>query len=159
MLNHQNAQPQAPKRVVLIGARGFIGMALRRRLDSEGIANLPLSSADINLAEPASVEQLAGQLRPEDAVVMLAALTPDKGRDVGTLMRNLAMMQHVCAALEKTGCAHLVYFSSDAVYNLAVSQVTEETPASPQDLYGAMHYTREIMARSLAKTPVLVLRP
>ncbi|MBI3041325.1 MAG: NAD(P)-dependent oxidoreductase [Betaproteobacteria bacterium] len=159
MVNHQSAQPQAPKRVVLIGARGFIGMALRRRLEDEGIAQLALGSVDVNLTEPASVERLVTQLRPEDAVVMLAALTPDKGRDAGTLMRNLAMMQHVCAAIEKTGCAHLTYFSSDAVYNLAVSQVTEDTPASPQDLYGAMHYTREIMAKSLAQTPVLVLRP
>lgn len=159
MLNHQNAQPRKPGRVVLIGAGGFIGMALRRRLDADGITNLPLRSADVNLIEPASVEQLVQRLHPKDAVVMLAALTPDKGRDVGTLMRNLAMMQHLCAALEQTGCAHLVYFSSDAVYNQAVSRVTEETPASPQDLYGAMHYTREIMARSLAKTPLLVIRP
>jgi nucleoside-diphosphate-sugar epimerase len=54
----------------------------------------------------------------------------------------------------------MVYFSSDAVYDSAVSLVSEDTPASPQDLYGAMHYTREIMARSLAKVPpVLVLRP
>lgn len=159
MLNHQNAQPQAPKRVVLIGARGFIGMALRRRLESEGIANLGLGSADFDLIEPASVEQLAMRLRPDDAVVMLSALTPDKGRDIRTLMKNLAMMQHLCGALGKTGCTHLVYFSSDAVYNLAASQVIEDTPASPQDLYGAMHYTREIMARSLVKMPVLVLRP
>jgi nucleoside-diphosphate-sugar epimerase len=90
---------------------------------------------------------------------MLAAITPDKGRDSATLMKNLAMMQSVCTAIEKAGCAHLVYFSSDAVYNLTVSRVTEDTPASPQDLYGAMHYTREIMARGLSKISVLVLRP
>jgi nucleoside-diphosphate-sugar epimerase len=90
---------------------------------------------------------------------MLAALTPDKGRDIATLMNNLAMMQNTCAAIGKTGCAHMVYLSSDAVYDGAVSRVSEDTPASPQDLYGAMHYTREIMARGLAKVPVLVLRP
>jgi nucleoside-diphosphate-sugar epimerase len=90
---------------------------------------------------------------------MLAALTPDKGRDIGTLMKNLAMMQHLCAALERVGCAHLVYYSSDAVYPFAAGRVTEETPASPQDLYGAMHLAREIMARSMVKVPVLILRP
>jgi len=159
MLNHQNAEPRNPARVVVIGARSFIGKALCLRLAAAGISKLELGSKEIDLIDPASVEQLAGQLRAGDAVVMLAALTPDKGRDVGTLMRNLAMMQHSCAALEKAGCAHLVYFSSDAVYHPGVSRVTEETPASPQDLYGAMHYTREIMARSLAKVPLLVVRP
>jgi len=159
MITHQNAQPQKPARVVLLGARGFIGAAIRKQIEAQGVPVIALASADLNLAETAAAGKLAALLRSSDAVVMLAALTPDKGRDIATLMKNLAMMQSVCAAIEKSGCAHLVYFSSDAVYDAAVSRITEDTPASPQDLYGVMHYTREIMARSLAKVPVLVLRP
>ena len=159
MITHQNPQSQKPIRVVLLGARGFIGTAIRRQIEAQDIPVIALTSAELDLAEAAAADRLAALLKLSDAVVMLAALTPDKGRDIATLMKNLAMMQSVCAALEKSGCAHLVYFSSDAVYDTAVSRVTEDTPASPQDLYGAMHYTREIMARSLAKIPVLVLRP
>ena len=159
MITHQNPQSRKPTRVVLLGARGFIGTAIRRQIEAQDIPVIALTSAELDLAEAAAADRLAALLKPSDAVVMLAALTPDKGRDIATLMKNLAMMQSVCAALEKSGCAHLVYFSSDAVYDTAVSRVTEDTPASPQDLYGAMHYTREIMARSLAKIPVLVLRP
>jgi nucleoside-diphosphate-sugar epimerase len=143
----------------LIGARGFIGAALHERLKGQGIAVTALTSADVDLASTGAGEKLARVLQPADAVVMLAALTPDKGRDIATLMKNLAMMQNVHAALEKVGCAHFVYFSSDAVYNLATARVTEETLASPQDLYGSMHYTRELIARSLVKLPLLVLRP
>jgi len=40
-----------------------------------------------------------------------------------------------------------------------VSLVNEETPASPQDLYGAMHHTRALTARGLPTIPMLVLRP
>jgi nucleoside-diphosphate-sugar epimerase len=105
------------------------------------------------------VDKLGAALKGSDAVVMLAALTPDKGRDAATLMKNLAMMQHLCAALERGGCSHLLYFSSDAVYPFTAGQVSEETPASPPDLYGAMHLTRELMARSLSNVPLLVLRP
>src|SRR3989344_1438133 len=159
MITHQNAQPQKPTRVVLLGARGFIGAAIRGQVEAQGIPAIALTSAELDLAEATAVDKLAALLKPSDAVVMLAALTPDKGRGIATLMKNLVMMQSVCAAIEKSGCAHLVYFSSDAVYDTAISRVTEDTPASPQDLYGAMHYTREIMARSLAKVPVLVLRP
>jgi nucleoside-diphosphate-sugar epimerase len=90
---------------------------------------------------------------------MLAALTPEKGRDTATLLRNVAMMHSVCTALSKTGCAHFVYFSSDAVYDSAISCVSEDTPAAPQDLYGSMHLARECMARNFGGGPVLVLRP
>lgn len=159
MISHQNQSPAKPSRVALIGAHGFIGGAVQRRLDTEAIPTLALGSADIDLLDSSASDRLAEILRPDDAVVMLAALTPDKGRDIATLMKNLQMMQAVCAAIEKSGCAHLIYFSSDAVYDSGVSRVTEETPASPRDLYGTMHHTREIMARSLSQVPVLVLHP
>jgi nucleoside-diphosphate-sugar epimerase len=159
MIAHQNPTPRKPERVVLLGARGFIGAAIRGQLKGQSIPNLALTSSDLNLSDASAGEKLAAILTPSDAVVMLAALTPDKGRDIATMMKNFAMMQTVCAAVGKIGCGHFVYFSSDAVYNGADSRVTEEIPASPQDLYGATHYTREIMARSLAKIPVLVLRP
>jgi UDP-glucose 4-epimerase len=159
VITHQCPAAQIPERVVLLGARGFIGTAIRKELDSQRVPTLALTSADLNLAENSAADKLAAALKVTDSVVMLAALTPDKGRDIATLMKNLAMMQNTCGAIGKTGCAHMVYFSSDAVYDSAVSRVTEDTPASPQDLYGTMHYTREIMARSLAKIPVLVLRP
>ena len=159
MIAHHNPTPQEPARVVLLGARGFIGTAIRKELDARRIPWLPLTSAELNLADTSAADRLAATLRPTDAVVMLAALTPDKGRDIATLMKNLAMMQNTCAAIRKTACAHLVYFSSDAVYDGAITRVSEDTLASPQDLYGVMHYTREIMARSLVKVPLLVLRP
>jgi len=145
--------------VVLLGARGFIAGAIFRSLSAQGFSVLPLGRPDLDLLKPESVGTLAAALHHDDAVVMLAALTPDRGRDIGTLMKNLAMMEHLCAALAKTGCAHLVYFSSDAVYGLGPSRVTEETPAAPQDLYGAMHLARELLARAVAGVPILVLRP
>ena len=148
-----------PGRVILLGASGFVGAAISRRLAALAVPVVAVSSKEVNLAEDAAAGKLAALLKPADAVVMIAAITPDKGRDAAASIRNLTLMQSVCNAIETTGCAHLVYFSSDAVYGTAVSRVTEDTPACPQDLYGAMHYTREIMARNLANVPVLVLRP
>ena len=159
MVSHQNQLPAKPSRVLLIGARGFIGAAIGLRLEAQSIPMLALGSADIDLLDTSASDSLAAMVRPSDSVVMLSALTPDKGRDIATLMKNLTMMQTVCHVLEDTGCAHFIYFSSDAVYDTGVSRVTEETPAYPQDLYGAMHLTRETMARSLASISVLLLRP
>ena len=159
MISHATARPRNPARVVVLGSRGFIGKALMEKLRAQDVPTLGLGSADIDLAAPPAADKLAAALKPSDAVVMLSALTPDRGRDIATLMKNLAMMQSVCAALAKTGCAQLVYFSSDAVYSFVAGRVSEETPATPPDLYGAMHYTREMMAKALAGVPVLVLRP
>lgn len=159
MIVHGHAQPRKPARVVLLGVGGFIGAALKRQLEASSLSVLGLGRTDVELSQPSAVEKLVATLKSSDAVVMLAAVTPDKGRDIATSLKNLAMMQHLCAALEQKGCAHLVYFSSDAVYSFATGLVSEETPASPQDLYGAMHLAREIMARSLAKVPTLILRP
>lgn len=159
MIVHAHAEARKPARVVLVGASGFIGRTLRARLQKDAVEALALGSKEIDLTAPAAEGGLAAALRPTDTVVMLSALTPDKGKDSATLMKNLAMMQNLCAALQKSGCAHLVYVSSDAVYGLGPARVSEETPAAPQDLYGVMHLARELMARALAKIPLLILRP
>jgi nucleoside-diphosphate-sugar epimerase len=159
MISHAHPESRDPSRVAVLGSRGFIGATLMEALAARAIPTLGLSSADVDLASPAAPQSLVGLLRPGDAVVMLAALTPDKGRDLAALMKNLTMMHHLCAALAQQPCAQLVYFSSDAVYSFANGLVSEETPACPQDLYGAMHHTRELMAKSLANIPLLVLRP
>ena len=91
-------------------------------------------------------------------VVFLSALTPDKGRDSGTLMRNLAMGRAVCEATREVEIAQLVYASSDAVYSFATTLISEATPPVPIDLYGVMHRARELMLASEAKAPVAVLR-
>lgn len=159
MIEHLHSSPVKPGRVVLLGARGFVGAALNRSLQSLGVDTLALGSADLNLAHSNAAADLAARLRPSDTIVMAAAITPDKGRDAAASISNLAMMQSVCAAITKAGCAHLIYLSSDAVYDSAVSLVSESTSASPHDLYGAIHRTREIMALNLANVPVLILRP
>ena len=107
---------------------------------------------------PRAGAQLAERLRPRDVVVFLSALTPDKGRDSGTLMRNLAMGRAVCEATRAVEIAQLVYASSDAVYSFATTLISEATPPVPTDLYGVMHRARELMFASEAKAPVAVLR-
>lgn len=159
MIQHLWQTAAKPARVVLIGARGFIGTRLLQHLSSLGVPVLGPASADLDILDPDASDRLASVIRPDDSLVMLAAITPEKGRDIATLMKNLAMAQHVCAALVKKPCTHVVYFSSDAVYPLGASRVDEETPAAPGDLFGVMHLAREIMFRGLANIPTLVLRP
>lgn len=159
MLQHHNATPTKPDRVVVLGSRGFIGRHLIAHLKDEAISALAVGSDQIDLTGADAGERLAAVLRADDAVVMLNAITPDKGRDIDIMMRNLAMAHAVCVALAKQPVAHMVYVSSDAVYPFTAGLVSENSPAAPIDLYGSMHRTREIMFESTVKAPLAIVRP
>jgi nucleoside-diphosphate-sugar epimerase len=157
-LTHAYAEPRMPARAVVLGAGGFLGSHLVAALGGAGAAVLALGSREIDLAEPAAGAQLAERLREGDTLVFFAALTPDKGRDCATLMRNLAMARAVCEAAKRVKLGHLVYASSDAVYPFGSGPIDEDSPAAPADLYGTMHRTRELMLAAEAPAPLAVLR-
>ena len=142
-------------KTILLGGRGFLGRALARRLPDA----LVLGSAEVDLLEPASVEKLRGIASDGDAVVFLSALTPDKGKDARTAMKNLAIGEHFAAVVEKVKFSHIIHISSDAVYEDEANPVREASCASATTLYGLMHLMRERMVLVAAhKTPLLILR-
>jgi UDP-glucose 4-epimerase len=158
MLIHEFPQPIQPRRVVILGATGVIGRALTLYLEERGIAVSARCSRELNLVEKNAGEQLAGLLHPDDALVMLAGLPPRVGRDLKTMMLNIDMAVHVCAAVARQPVAHLVYMSSDAVYPRHLDEITEDSPTEPSDPYSAMHLVREQLLGSLGHAPVAILR-
>jgi len=162
MLAHHNQAPSAPSRVVILGRNGFVPAALRVKFEALGWRLLVLGSESLDLTLPNSAKRLAEAIAPDDAVVMASALTPEKGKDTATLIRNLQMAQTVAAALASRPCAHLLYYGSDSVYGWDTSVIDEATPPSPDNLYGVMHLARELALReAMAKAgvPFCVLRP
>lgn len=157
-LSHAHTNPQKPTRVVVLGSGGFLGKPLLQACAAAGIASLGLASKDIDLTDTSAGAQLAQRLRPMDVLIFLAALTPDKGRDSATLMRNLAMCRAVCEATRSVQLAQLVYASSDAVYSFDTSLISEQTPPVSVDLYGGMHRMRELILSAEAKAPLAMLR-
>ena len=148
--------------MVVLGASGFVGRGLVQHLTETDVATLPLSSADIDLCQPESVTALEKAVRQDDALVIVSAITPDKGRDIHTLMRNLTMGENVSAFLEKSACSHVIYISSDAVYEDGANPVQESSCCNPASFHGLMHLARErMLAYALrdSKAPVLLLRP
>ncbi|MFD1625122.1 NAD-dependent epimerase/dehydratase family protein [Azospirillum griseum] len=159
MLTHHFADPADPARVVVLGARGFVGGTLVAALENVGIPVLALGSADLDLAAEGAGSALAGRLQPEDSLVFLSALTPDKGRGIASYLANQRMGAAVAEAVERVTPAHLVYLSSDAVYPMTAGLVNEESPADCTDLYGVMHRARELMMAASCRAPLAVLRP
>jgi hypothetical protein len=85
---------------------------------------------------------------------MLAALTPIKARYRHAHEQPRHDAEH--GAIGKTGCAPLAFQLGCGHTGGQPRQ--RDTPAPPQDLYAAMHHTRNHGARP-RKVPVLVLRP
>ena len=151
----------AIRRAVVLGASGFVGSTLATRLRSSGIPVVAPGRADLELQDPSASGALAALLAEGDALVVCAALTPDRGRDARTMIANLVMADHVCAALGATKLARVLYLSSDAVYADGPEQVAEASCASPSTYHGLMHLARERMFAQAtpAGTPLLILRP
>ncbi len=162
MLQHLHSQPAKPRRVIILGASGFVSRDLARHLSERQIEHRAIGSGEIDLLKPESVAALRSVVREDDAVVVTSGLTPDKGRDIPTLMKNLTMAQHLAAFLEAGPVAHVVYVSSDAVYDGRESLVRESSTRQASDLYSLMHIAREQMlafAAAKSKTPLCIFCP
>ena len=162
MLTHCNATPRTPSRVTVLGSRGFVAARLIRTLADQGIAFRAVGSAEVDLTAPSAAAGLAGILQPGDCVVVTSALTPEKGRDRATFLKNVAMIDSLCIGLAKAACAQVVYLSSDSVYDSRFTQINEETPCDSNDLYALAHIAREKLlaeACQSEKLPLAIVRP
>jgi nucleoside-diphosphate-sugar epimerase len=158
VLRHNRDKPCPPSRAVVLGAGGFIGGALARRLAAGQIPTLALGRSEIDLLSADAVSTLVRLLRADDALVVISARAPCKNADM--MVDNIRMMGAICAALTKAPVDHLVYVSSDAVYADEPLPLTERSPAAPTSLHGAMHLAREQMLGSVpGQTPLAILRP
>ena len=157
MLDHLSPQPTHPSRVVVLGAGGFVGSAIVRRLAAESIACLPLTRKECDLLAPDASTRLRSLIRGTDSVVVVSAIAP--ARTAADVTTNVRMVEVVCEVLAATPPAHLVYISSDAVYVDDANPVTERSCCQPSSLHGVMHLAREVMLRTSVKAPLAILRP
>jgi UDP-glucose 4-epimerase len=157
MLTHGNAAPAPPARVVVMGARGFVGNAIATLLERGGAPVLRLSRLEVDLLAPDGADRLAARLRRDDVLVAVSALAPC--RDAAMLRDNMIVAAAMAKAASATPLAHLVNISSDAVYADAATPLTESSVKAPESLHGVMHLAREIMFASEVRAPLAMLRP
>jgi len=159
--NHKKRERSVSEKILVIGAGGFIGSNLVPYLEEKSYTVYPLKSKDVNLFEEKSVDSLLPLVDKVDTIVVLAALTPDKGKDIDTYINNITMVKHICASLKKSeNKPKVIYISSDAVYNFDTTLVSEETLAAPVDSYGSMHRAREIMFQeTVGNDKLAIIRP
>lgn len=162
MVNHLNKNEESPKRVIILGGNGFVGRALNKKLKDHGVDVLSYSSHELDLVDENATEKLGKEVTETDTIVFLSCLTPHRGRDVGTLMKNLSMANNVSKVVSEKKVSQMIYISSDALYDTNSNPVNEETKPVLGDLYSYMHLGREIILKEACKhseSPLCILRP
>lgn len=158
MLTHGNANPAAPARVVVIGAGGFVGGEIVSNLQARDVPVAALTRKDVDLLESDAAGKLASHLRPDDAIVAVAAIAPVKNASM--LRDNITLIDNLASALKQKPVAHVLNIGSDAIYTDSAEPLSENSATAPTSLHGVMHLTREIMLTEAAgQTPFASLRP
>jgi dTDP-4-dehydrorhamnose reductase len=124
--------------VLVTGATGTLGRAFARLCERRGIAYRLVGRAELDIADPDSVERALDRWRPW-AIVNTAGYVrvDDAEHDVERCFRENTIGPHVLAR----GCARhgvaLVSFSSDLVFDGARRDpYDEDHPTSPINVYG-----------------------
>lgn len=157
MLVHQNSSPLRPRRVVVIGAGGFVGGAIADRLARDGIDTVRLTRREVDLLANDAADRLASHLRDGDSVVAASAIAPCKNLDM--LRDNLALVDAMIRAFARVSLAHVVNIGSDAVFADEPLPLVEGSPRAPGSYHGVMHLAREIAFSTEVKAPLATLRP
>jgi UDP-glucose 4-epimerase len=157
VLTHLSASPQLPARTVVIGAGGFVGGAIAKRVAELGGDVVALSRAQVDLLAPDAAQRLASLLRAGDAVVAAAAKAPCK--DMSMMVDNMVMAKAMIDGIGKVAVSHVINISSDAVYADEPLPLSEASPTAPTSMHGAMHLAREIAFAAEVKVPIAMLRP
>jgi len=122
-------------------------------------AVIPLGRPQADLASPTGAGDLADHLEPGDAIVFLAAVTPDKAGERDILGLNLSIAEAFLTAVAGLPPSHVIYMSSDAVYPFDSECITERTPVLAGTPYARAHVERENMFREAFGDRLTVLRP
>lgn len=162
MLQHHHDSPVKPRRAIILGASGFVASSLACHLNEQQINHRAIGSNEIDLLQPQSVSELQSAISEEDALVITSGLTPDKGRDVRTFMKNLKMAENLATFIESAPLSQVIYISSDSVYDGSILPIRESSTRQPRDLYSLMHIAREQIIKFAAakqNTPLCIFCP
>jgi dTDP-4-dehydrorhamnose reductase len=143
--------PSSP--LAIVGATGTLGRAFARLCEIRGIRYQLLSRQDMDITNPASVDAVLAELKPWAVVNAAGYVRVDDAEHEANLCLSINTEGAVNLA---TACAQhnaaLLTFSSDLVFNGAVSNPYIETDAvAPLNIYGC--------SKALAEKLVLKVNP
>ena len=145
------------QRVVLLGAKSFIGNQIGLVLESMGSEIIKVSRDKVDFADRSCVSKLSDILRDNDKVILAAARSPAK--DLDDLMYNIELIENIVNALNTRRLSYVLNISSDAVFSDNSALITETSPMAPKNVHGIMHCMREKIIQENVDANVGTVRP
>ena len=158
MLTHNEVNYIKPKRVVVIGSKGFIGSNIVKSLKSKHINCLEISKDEIDLTKKDSYKNILSVAKDRDVFVVISAIAPVKNFENFKL--NLKILENFRKIFSVFKPIYTLNIGSDAVFHDSMSKLTEASHKAPNNYHGLMHLTREIiLSEVIPYTNFATLRP
>lgn len=140
-------------KIVITGGNGYIGKALKRRIENSTEIEgkfVTIDEEDGFIHTDFSVEDLTRHFEATDVVIHLAAVRG--GKSITDFRINSQITENVMLAVAAAGVTRFVFMSSIAVYSDINNLPWKETqPCSPVSLYGISKLTCESICKLYAK--------
>lgn len=141
------------KRILVTGAKGFIGSGLCGALREKGYEVVGIDKEDADIADFENVLKIFKKEKPE-AVFHTAAVLPDRKNKFSLFFRvNVLGTLNILEACRLAGVKNFVYSSSMSVYGKDIKYlpVDEKHPTNPSDFYGLSKKMGEELVEFYAK--------
>ena len=148
------------KKIIILGASGFIGKALSDELNKLKKNFIGLSSKECNLVENNSVDLIQNLINDNDTLVFISAIAPCKDEEM--YEKNITMIDNFIKGISQTKISNILYISSDAVYEDSMSLISENNNKTSSNMHAKMHKKREEILINYCNTNNLgltILRP
>ena len=154
-----NAAPRP--RVIVLGARGFVGGAVRGELERVGRWEvIGLGSTDCDLTDRVAVRERIGPLAKDAHVVLSSSVLLLPGEPVSIFDANVAMARNLTEALAGQRPASFTFLSSSDVYGRPPSEtpLREQSPLAVTGHYGLSKLVAERLLNFGIDAPLGVFR-
>jgi len=128
-------------KILVIGSSGFIGKAVLDNLVIKDIDCIGLSSNEADLLTVEGTLSLKNILNENDKIIFISALAPCKDKQM--FDKNLLMINNFIKAIRNINLRHILYVSSDAVYEDSIDLISEKNNRIADNYHGKMHIKRE----------------
>ncbi len=150
------------KKIIILGASGFIGKALSKKFNKEEFDVRGFSSKECNLLFPESIERALSFITPEDVIIFSSFITRQVEDNFEVMGKNLQMVNNLISFIEKKPISKLIFLSTIEVYGeVNNKEITEELIPEPRNYYAIAKLTSEKILRnccSRLKIPLSILR-